>query len=245
MLRLNRVSYNFGAHWTLQDISFSLDKGDFLFLIGHSGAGKTTLLNLLHAALPLKRGDAKVAGFELKRLSAGQVPLLRRQVSVVFQDFKILPDRSVFDNVAVALEVRGMVPRVIGRRVRAVLRSLDLEHKSAVPCRELSGGEQQRVAICRAIVVNPQVLLADEPTGNLDWDLSKKIMSLLGQFHAFGTTIIMATHNLALMEMQPDAKIIRLDGGRIVDANWPGAQMSGRAGSYEDLLARQDYPPDA
>ena len=241
MLKLSRVSYNFGSHWTLQDISFSLEKGDFLFLTGHSGAGKTTLLRLLHAALPLKRGEAKVAGFELKRLPTNKIPMLRRQVSVVFQDFKILPNRSIFDNVAVALEVRGMPQQSIGRRVRAVLRSLDLEHKSSIPCRELSGGEQQRVAICRAIVVNPQVLLADEPTGNLDFNLSCKIMALLGQFHAFGTTIIMATHNLALMEMQPDAKIIKLDAGRLVEANWAGAQTTNATSNYEGMLASHAF----
>jgi cell division transport system ATP-binding protein len=222
MLDVRRLSYNFGSHWALKDVSFSLDKGDFMFLSGPSGAGKTSLLRLLYGSLPLKRGRAMVAGFDLSRLSKGQLPLLRRQVSVVFQDFKILPQRTVRQNVGMALEVRCMSRVHIDRRVRAVLRNMELETKIDTPCAELSGGEQQRVAIARAIVVNPQLLLADEPTGNLDPDLALRLMEVFKLFHTYGTTIILATHNRELMARQPDAKVLRLEQGQITGANWPG-----------------------
>ena len=225
MLKVKHVSHNFGEHWALKNVSFSLDKGDFLFLSGPSGAGKTTLLRLLYASLPLTRGMAQVAGFNLKVIKPGQIPLLRRQVSVVFQDFKVLPQRTVFANVALALEVRGMKRMHVERRVRAVLRSMGLEDKEKRLCGELSGGEQQRVAIARAIVVNPQLLLADEPTGNLDMDLSLHLMEVFKQFHTFGTTVILATHSRDLMTAVPDARVLRLDEGQVTAANWPGGKQ--------------------
>ncbi|MGE4299717.1 MAG: cell division ATP-binding protein FtsE [Desulfovibrionaceae bacterium] len=226
MLKVKHLSHTFGEQWALKNVSFSLDKGDFLFLSGPSGAGKTTLLRLLYASLPLSRGMAQVAGFNLKVITPRQIPLLRRQVSVVFQDFKVLPHRTVFANVALALEVRGMQRMHVERRVRAVLRSMELEDKEQRLCGELSGGEQQRVAIARAIVVNPQLLLADEPTGNLDMDLSLHLMEVFKQFHTFGTTVILATHSRDLMAAVPDARILRLDAGQVTDANWPGGKQS-------------------
>jgi cell division transport system ATP-binding protein len=136
-------------------------------------------------------------------------------VGVVFQDFKILPRRTVFDNVALALEVRGMGRQVRERRVRAILRAMGLENKSYSPCERLSGGEQQRVAIARSMVGQPSVILADEPTGNLDLDLSLHLMSVFKQFNAFGATILMATHNRDLLACAPEARVIRLREGRI------------------------------
>ncbi len=230
MVRVQRLSHNFGSHWALKDVSFSLEKGDFLFLFGPSGAGKTTLLRILHASLPLLRGAARVAGFDLKHLRKRDVPLLRREVSVVFQDFKILPKRSVFANVALALEVRGARRIHIERRVRAVLRGLELEDKSGRLCSELSGGEQQRVAIARSVVVNPKLLLADEPTGNLDQDLSLRLMEVFKQFHTFGTTVILATHNRELPARFSQAKVLELRGGQITGARniqGPSATPSG------------------
>lgn len=225
MLEAQHLSHNFGTHWALKNVSFHVEKGDFLFLSGPSGAGKTTLLRLLYASLPVMRGSLKVAGFNLNKLKNRHVPLLRRQVSVVFQDFKILPHRSVFDNVAIALNVRGLAGLHVKRRVNAVVRGLGLEHRMFTPCGELSGGEQQRVAVARSIVVNPQVLLADEPTGNLDPELSMRMMDIFKQFHAYGTTVILATHSKELLARHPSAKLLRLEDGKIVDSNWPGATI--------------------
>lgn len=225
MLKVSHLSHSFGAHWALKNVTFSLEKGEFLFLSGPSGAGKTTLLRLLHGALPVQRGAVSVAGFDLARLSGRTVPLLRRQVSVVFQDFKILPERSVYANVALPLEVRGLAPQHIGRRVRAVVRALGLENRLDTPGGELSGGEQQRVAVARSIVVNPQVLLADEPTGNLDPELSLRLMDIFMQFHAYGTTVVLATHSPELIRRHPDARLLRLEDGMITHANWAGGEV--------------------
>lgn len=225
MLKVRHLSHNYGSHWALKDCTFDLAKGEFLFLSGPSGAGKSTLLRLLHGSLPVQRGKAEVAGFDLGTMPRGQLPALRRQVSVVFQDFRILPERTAFANIALPLEVRGLEAQVAARRVRAVARALGLENRLDAPCGELSGGEQQRVAVARAIVVNPQVLLADEPTGNLDPDLSLRLMELFMQFHAYGTTVVVATHSPELIRRHPDARLIRLEDGMITEANWPGAEV--------------------
>jgi cell division transport system ATP-binding protein len=225
MINVRHLSHTFGVNWVLKDINFTLDEGDFVFLSGPSGAGKTTLLRLLYAALPIQRGEASVAGLNLKKLSPSSVPLLRRQVGVVFQDFKILPLRMVKENIALPLEVRGLARQHIERRVRAVARALGLESRLKMRCGELSGGEQQRVAIARAFVVNPKVLLADEPTGNLDPELSLRLMELFKQFQAYGATVIFATHSTELMRRHPGAHIMRLEEGMITKANWPGAKI--------------------
>lgn len=237
MLKVQHLSHNFGTHWALKNCSFQLEKGDFLFLSGPSGAGKTTLLRLLYASLPVQRGVVEVAGFDLKKLRSGQVPLLRRQVSVVFQDFKILPHRTVYDNVAIALEVRCLPPQHIDRRVRAVVRGLGLENRIGLLCGELSGGEQQRVAVARSIVVNPQILLADEPTGNLDPELSRRMMDIFKQFHTYGTTVVLATHSPELIAQHPKARLLRLDDGKITAANWPGAVIENCADDDETCAA--------
>ncbi|MFO7728673.1 MAG: ATP-binding cassette domain-containing protein [Desulfonatronovibrio sp.] len=220
MINARYLSHSFGRYWALKNITFSLEKGDFLFLTGPSGAGKTTLMRILHGSLPVQRGKADVADFDLNSLPARRLYLLRRQVAIVFQDFRILPDRSVWDNVALPLVVRGMVKKQIQKRVRAVLRGLRLDKKTWCLCREISGGEQQRVAVARAVVVNPKVLLADEPTGNLDRQLSVQLLEVFRQFHVHGTTVIFATHNEELIKSQPDAKILSLEEGRITGANW-------------------------
>ncbi|MDR1242085.1 MAG: cell division ATP-binding protein FtsE [Deltaproteobacteria bacterium] len=232
MIEVRHLSHSFGPHWALKDCSFQLQKGEFLFLSGPSGAGKTTLLRLLFAGIPVQRGEVRVAGFALNQIKDSAVPLLRRQVSVVFQDFKILPDRSVYDNVILPLQVRGLGRVHSDRRVRAVVRALGLDSRIHLLCGELSGGEQQRVAVARAFVVNPKVLLADEPTGNLDADLSFRLMDLFKQFQAYGTTMIVATHSQELVKRHPEAKIIRLEDGKITGANWPGAMLdNGLAGA--------------
>ncbi len=225
MIRVNHVSHCFGPHWALKDCTFSLEKGDFLFLSGPSGAGKTTLLRLLYADIALQRGEAEVADTSLASLSSKNKALLRRQVGVVFQDFKILPQRTVAENIALPLEVGGLSRQHIDRRVRAVARALGLESRLEVACGVLSGGEQQRTAIARAFVMNPKVLLADEPTGNLDPELSLRLVELFKQFQAYGATVVFATHSAALMKRHPEAKIMRLEDGMITNANWPGASI--------------------
>jgi cell division transport system ATP-binding protein len=225
MIQVRHLSHNFGSHWALKDCTFSLEKGDFVFLSGPSGAGKTTLLRLLYAGLPLQRGEAQVAGMNLKKLVPAKVPLLRRHVGVVFQDFKILPERSVQQNIALPLEIRGLPAQHIERRVRAVSRALGLDGRLKLRCGEISGGEQQRVAIARAFVVNPKVLLADEPTGNLDPELSFRLMELFKQFQAYGATVLFATHSTELMARHPGAYIMRIEDGMITEANWPGARV--------------------
>jgi cell division transport system ATP-binding protein len=231
MIRVVHLSHSFGPHWALKDCTFTLAKGEFLFLSGPSGAGKTTLLRILYGALPIQRGDAQIVDFSLTTLKPKELPLLRRQVSVVFQDFKILPGKSVFDNIALPLQVRGLAPFHIERRVRAVSKALSLDAQLHTSCAEISGGEQQRVAVARAFVVNPQVLLADEPTGNLDPDLSLRLMDLFMQFQTYGTTVIFATHSLDLLRRHPGARLLRLEDGMITYANWPGALLFKREGA--------------
>lgn len=231
MLQLRDVSYTYGSHKVLRNCTFSLEQGEFLVLAGPSGAGKTTLLRLLHGALPLQSGQARVAGIDLGRLSSGKIPALRREVSVVFQDFRILPKRTTFANIAIPLEVRGAKKDVIAHRVHAVAKALGLEQKLHAYAYELSGGEQQRVALARAVVVNPKVLLADEPTGNLDPELSLHLMDILMQFNGYGTTVILASHDPVLIRRNPKARIIRLDEGAISYANWAGATLGHSAHS--------------
>jgi cell division transport system ATP-binding protein len=184
-------------------------------------------------------GDVRVADVPLRGIRGRAVADLRRQVGVVFQDFKILPLRSVQANISLPLEVRGLNRAQIERRVRAVARALGLENRLHLPCGELSGGEQQRVAIARAFVVNPKVLLADEPTGNLDPELSFRLMELFKQFQAYGATVVFATHSLELMRRHPSARILRLEEGAIINANWPGARVAARQEEDAGTL-----PPD-
>lgn len=199
MVEARHLSCSFGSQWALKDISFSLGKGEFLFLTGHSGAGKTTLLRLLYGALPVTRGALRVAGFDLHKLSPSRVPDLRRRIGVVFQDFKILPKRTVYENVALALEVRGMARHLMDRRVRAIIRALGLEPKAYSACERLSGGEQQRVAIARSMVTNPSLILADEPTGNLDEKTGQAVGDLLVSLNRdLGMTFVVVTHNVDL-----------------------------------------------
>ncbi|GAB6038511.1 cell division ATP-binding protein FtsE [Fundidesulfovibrio butyratiphilus] len=223
MIRAVSLSHNFGAHAALRAVSFTVNKGEFAFLTGPSGAGKTTLLRLLHGELSLSQGAGFIAGFDLRTLSRADLPFLRRDVSVVFQDFKILPDRTVRENVRLPLEVRGLPNETIARRVDSVLVSLRLERQADLPCVSLSGGEQQRVAIARAMAGGPQVILADEPTGNLDRAMSSQLMEVFKQFHAHGVTILMATHNQDLVRANPRARVLHLEAGHLVaDAGGDG-----------------------
>ncbi len=228
MIKIRNLFHTFGQQWVLNNLSFDLAAGDFLFLSGHSGAGKSTLLNILHGDLKMRGGQANVAGYNLRDLRPANLHHLRRKVSIVVQDFKILPNLTVYENIALPLEVRGMSKEKSRTRIKAIIRTLQLEKKQNRFCRELSGGEQQRVATARAIVVSPVLLLADEPTGNLDAGLSKHLMEVFKYFNQHQTTIILATHNTDLIRSVPNAKTMTLEQGKIVDANFhlPQGQIS-------------------
>jgi len=215
MIEVANLSHAFGDHPVLSEVSFRVDKGEFVFLTGRSGAGKTTLLRLLHGDLPVKNAWVSVAGFEMGGLIRRNLSFLRRHVAVVFQDFKILDDHTVWENVALPLEVLGLSREQIARRVDAVITSLGLFRMANLNCASLSGGEKQRVAIARAMVGGPKVILADEPTGNLDQDTATRLLDVFKEFHAHGVTILMATHNRSFIKATPQARVLSLEGGRL------------------------------
>ncbi len=198
----------------LDDINIKIAKGEFCLLTGASGAGKTTLLRLLFCAEQATRGQVMLHGKHVARLNARQISLLRRNIGVVFQDFKLLLGRTVFDNVALTLEVQGLGSRDIKTRVDAVLEQVGLWHKTRQTAAQLSGGEQQRVAIARALVAEPAILLCDEPTGNLDPERAHDIMQLLLAAHMRGTTIVVATHDPHMIERY-GKRLIHLHDGKI------------------------------
>jgi len=198
----------------LQDVSFHVPKGEFAFLTGHSGAGKTTALRLIYMAERPTSGDVRVSGFISSRIRGRDVPRLRRRIGIVFQDFQLLEDRTAEENVAFALEVTGARRSSIGPRVMRVLAQVGLAGKAHQYPRELSGGEQQRVAIARALVNDPVVLLADEPTGNLDERATRGIFQLLRDINASGTAVLMATHDLDLVKSVP-AHLVELQHGAV------------------------------
>jgi len=201
-------------HEALSGLSFELQKGEMAFLTGHSGAGKSTLLKLIALIERSTHGQVFVNDQNLSRLSKSKIPYYRRQIGLVFQDHNLLHDRTVFDNVALPLVIEGENHREIGRRVRASLDKVGLLSKERQLPIALSGGEQQRVGIARAVVSRPPILLADEPTGNLDPDLSRDIMQLFEQFNQVGVTVFIATHDLELVKAMP-YRHIALEGGRL------------------------------
>lgn len=204
-----------GQHEALRDITFRIDKGEFAFLVGPSGAGKSTLLRLIYREEKPTQGVILVSGTNLAKLKRRQVPALRRQVGVVFQDFRLLPERTVYENVAFALRVMEVAPREIKRRVPQVLALVGLEDKLRAYPGQLSGGEQQRVAVARAIVGRPVVLIADEPTGNLDPQSAWDVMQLLLEINQMGTTVVMATHAKNLVDTVR-RRVIAIDRGVVV-----------------------------
>jgi cell division transport system ATP-binding protein len=216
MIQMFHVDKRYDAgSYGIRDVSLSIERGEFAFLTGSSGAGKTTLLRLLFGADRPSAGQILVAGRNVSRLIASRIPELRREIGVIFQDFKLLADRSVFENVAVAPEIDGVSRREIRARVWSILKRLGLGHRLDHLPRSLSGGEQQRVAIARALVNDPPLLLADEPSGNLDPDLALDIMDIIADAHARGTTVIVATHDPTLLERYRHRRLV-LDQGRLV-----------------------------
>jgi cell division transport system ATP-binding protein len=207
----------------LQDVSFHIPKGQFVFLTGHSGAGKSSILSLIIGEQKPTFGEVKVSGFPVGKLKANEVPRLRRKLGIVFQDFRLLEYRTVEENIGFALEVTGARRESIQGRVMRVLTQVGLAGKARVYPKELSGGEQQRVAIARALVNDPPILIADEPTGNLDERATRGIFQLLQQINGGGTVVVMATHNLALVR-GTGYRVIELKNGQVV---YDGAQESG------------------
>jgi cell division transport system ATP-binding protein len=199
----------------LQDVSLTIDKGEFVFLTGASGAGKSTLLKLIFCEEAATAGQLLLFGKNVAKISGAAVPFVRRNIGVVFQDFKLLANRTVAENVALPLEVRGLPHKEIGRRVRGLLRSVGLEHRAGKFPPSLSGGEQQRVAVARALAPDPALLLADEPTGNLDPERTLEVMELLHGANARGTTVVVATHDRSLLERYK-RRVVVLEAGRLL-----------------------------
>lgn len=216
MIEFRQVTKRYGSdHTALRQVNFGLNRGELAFLTGHSGAGKSTLLKLLMVMERPSAGEVRLGGQLLNSLPRRQIPYIRRHIGVVFQNHQLLFDRTVFANVAMPLQVMGAAPADIGRRVRAALDKVGLLKKEKMNPLQLSGGEQQRVGIARAVVNKPPLLLADEPTGNLDPELSAGIMNLFGQFSQVGVTVLIASHDIALIN-DMNCRTLRLDQGRLV-----------------------------
>ncbi|WP_305042960.1 cell division ATP-binding protein FtsE [Geoalkalibacter sp.] len=217
MIQLHNVSKAYQKDSSaLDQISLKIEKGEFVYLTGASGAGKSTLLKLLYGGERPNRGQILLDGRNITRMGPRQLPLVRRRLGIVFQDFKLISTRTVFENVAFALEVQGRKRFEISKKVYAALKNVGLEHKLNRRPLELSGGEQQRVAVARALVVDPIVLLADEPTGNLDPETTLELMDLFKSANARGSTVVMATHDRELIRRFP-RRVITLDAGRVVE----------------------------
>ena len=217
MIQLHNVSMAYQKEFTaLNNINLKIAKGEFVFLTGTSGAGKSTLLRLLYGALTPTRGQVLIDGQNISRMTPSQISLLRRSVGVVFQDFKLLPNRTVFENVAITLEVLGWGRADIGKKVMHTLKSIGMESKIYLTPQRLSGGEQQRVALARSLVNDPKVLLADEPTGNLDEANKNQILSIFKEANVRGTTVVVATHDRRLIE-NSHKRLVTLSKGEIVE----------------------------
>jgi len=215
MIRLDNVTKRFpGGQEALSGLSLTVDKGEMVFVTGHSGAGKSTLLRLIALIERPTRGQVLVGNQNTQRVKRRRIPAYRRQIGMVFQDHKLLYDRPVFDNVALPLIIAGISHRDAGRRVRAALDQVGLLHKEKRRPQTLSAGEQQRVGIARAIVTRPKVLIADEPTGNLDPDLSVEVMRIFRRFNEVGVTVLIASHDIALID-RLGCRRIALDNGQL------------------------------
>ncbi len=229
MIEFEQVSKRYDSeHTALKQVNFTLSRGEMAFLTGHSGAGKSTLLKLIMLMERPSAGNVVVGGQLLNTMPRRQIPYIRRHIGVVFQNHQLLFDRTVFDNVAMPLEVMGVSAGDIGRRVRAALDKVGLLNKEKMNPIQLSGGEQQRIGIARAVVNKPPVLLADEPTGNLDPDLSADIMHLFEQFSQVGVTVLVASHDIALIEAM-GRRTLTLDHGYLATGGspTPGGRVHG------------------
>ena len=201
----------------LKNVNFQLEEGQFVYLIGRVGSGKSSLMKTMYAEVPIEMGEARIFDYDLSAIRRKDVPMLRRQICVVFQDFQLLSDRSVYDNLLFVLKATGWKNKTdIDERINEVLSEVGMEHKSYKMPHELSGGEQQRIAIARALLNRPKLILADEPTGNLDQETGHQIMSLLHRICAEGTAVIMATHNIQLTEDFP-ARVVKCEDKNVIE----------------------------
>lgn len=207
IIRIFRVHKRYPGKHALVDITLDISRNDILFINGPSGAGKTTLLKLLYLGEPVSDGQILVDGMNLSRIPKKRVPFLRRKFGIIFQDYKLISTKSVFENIALVLEASGKKRRLIRKKVRSVLRTVGMEERMDSFPPSLSGGEQQRVAVARAVIGDPKIIIADEPTGNLDAESAGIILDLLTAFHTRGTTLLIATH---------DKDLIRKTGGRVI-----------------------------
>ena len=215
IIRMFHVHKYYGAKKALIDITLDVIKNDFLFISGPSGAGKTTLLKLLYLGEPVSEGQVLIDGMNLSRISRKRIPFLRRQFGIIFQDYKLIPTKTVFENVAIVLEAKGKKQRLVEKKVKSVLRTVGMEDRLNALPPSLSGGEQQRIAVARAVAGDPKIILADEPTGSLDSDSAAIIIDLLNRFHTRGATVIVATHDRHLLS-QAGGRIIQLTRGRLL-----------------------------
>ncbi len=224
VLHFDRVSKSYGKGWiALSDVSFAIEDGEFAFLVGSSGAGKSTLLSLVIMEQRPDYGLVEVAGFDSNSIKHEQIPVLRRKLGIVFQDFRLLPDMTAAENIAFALKVTGQPRKFIKRRTFELLAKMGLSHKAKSFPHELSGGEKQRIAIARALANSPLLLLADEPTGNLDPRATDELMELLLEINSQGTSILMATHNTDLIDRVP-MRVLELENGVLVGDRARGAE---------------------
>ncbi len=226
MVSANNLTKKFGNMAAVDGVSFTIDPGEFVFFTGQSGSGKTTILRLITRDLRADSGELVVDGLNLSKISKSKLPLYRREIGIIFQDFKVLHDRSVAENIALPLEVRGVKPKEIVSAVNIALEMVGLEGRGGLFPSQLSGGEVQRVAIARAVVGKPRLILADEPTGNLDPKTARSIVKLLKEIHTeLKTTVIMATHNAEIVN-HSSMRVISLTGGKVI--------RDDKKGKYED-----------
>ena len=214
IIRMFHVHKRYGAKFALKDLSLDIYKNEFLFVTGRSGAGKTTLLRLLYLGELVTEGQVLVDGLNLSRIARNRIPHLRRKFGIIFQDYKLIPTKTVFENVALVLEAAGRNASLIAKQVKSVLRMVGMEDRIDAYPQSLSGGEQQRVAVARAAAGDPKIILADEPTGSLDEESADVIMSFLETFHSRGATIIIATHDKELLQ-RGNARVIQLRDGQL------------------------------
>lgn len=219
IIDINKVNIFQGDNLILSDVTFNVSKGEFLYIIGRVGSGKTSIIKTINAEIPLNSGDALVAGYNLGTIKKSQVPFLRRKMGIVFQDFQLLSDRNIYDNLAFVLRATGWKnKKEINDRIVEVLERVDLNYKGYKMPHQISGGEQQRVVIARALLNNPDIILADEPTGNLDPETSEEIMQLLLEISNSGRAVIMATHNYPLLKKFP-ARTLKCEKGKTTEVD--------------------------
>lgn len=216
IIRLFNVCKRYNGKLALKDITLDIEQGEFIFISGPSGAGKSTLLKVLYLAEKATEGQILIDGINLARVSSSRLPLLRRRFGMVFQDFKLIPNRTVYQNVALVLEAAGEKPSYVKKKVMHVLRTVGMEKKAKAFPPTLSGGEQQRVAVARAVVGEPSIILADEPTGSLDNKSAQAILDFLMEYHKKGATVLVASHNLHLLESTVRGRNVEINNGEVL-----------------------------